>query len=842
MSHEVHAFAGAGESRALLRAMDWAGVGIDPPGTWPEPLRTAVAMVLDASLPMWVCWGPDLSFLYNDSCARLLGAQHPSALLKPLADAWPDASEPWGPALMATLSGSATVLEGVERVVVRDGQPQRTRFQVFLAPLRDTGGGVQGLFGTALETKVPVQALQPRSDGTVPEQLPLSVQCQLATEQQAFRLDLNDRLRPLANPDEVVSTASELLGKRLGVTRVVYAAADEPGETITMRRDWNNGELPSLAGVELRLVDFGPLLAEAVRDGRDLVINDVATDERSASYVDAYTANGVRSFVAIPLLKAGRLRAILSLHDARPHAWTEHEVALAHDMVDRTWAAVESATAAAELRYERDQSQYLFDSMKEGFAVVDRHWTVTRMNAEGLRITQQEARHVIGQGLWSVWPDMKETVLADVYREVKRTGQARVIEVPFTFPDATSGWLEVRAYPLFDHGLALFFRNITARKTSQDELETADRRKDEFLAMLAHELRNPLAPISAAAELLQRAKLDPDQVRKTSQIISRQVRHMTSLVNDLLDVSRVTRGLVELDNEPLDVHQLVNSAIEQVTPLIRSRHHHLTVQLTPHTSVVLGDRKRLVQVVANILNNAAKYTQEGGRITLTTSAHASEVQIEVSDNGAGMTAELVSRAFNLFEQAERTSDRSSGGLGLGLALVKSLVELHNGQVRCESAGPGQGSTFTVCLPRLLEQDIPGPAQQTSGGLPSSTHARRILVVDDNVDAAAMLSMLLEASGHQVWVEHSSQAALERARAVEPQVCLLDIGLPEMDGNELARLLRARPETAGTLLIAVTGYGQANDRQKTQAAGFDHHLVKPIHIEQLEALLDGLGRP
>jgi CheY-like chemotaxis protein len=256
----------------------------------------------------------------------------------------------------------------------------------------------------------------------------------------------------------------------------------------------------------------------------------------------------------------------------------------------------------------------------------------------------------------------------------------------------------------------------------------------------------------------------------------------------------------------------------------------------------MGDRKRLVQVVANLLNNAAKYMHEGGHIVLRTEVQDDQVFIDVRDEGIGMTPELVSRAFDLFAQAERSSDRSSGGLGLGLALVRSLVELHRGTVTCESAGLGRGSRFTVRLPRLSAGDTKDDqAEYADSPMREEAGSLRMMVVDDNVDAAEMLAMLLEASGHEVLVEHGSRKALERAREVAPQVCLLDIGLPEIDGNELARRLRAQPETANSVLIAVTGYGQESDREQVLAAGFDHHLVKPVDTRELASLLAEVSR-
>lgn len=807
-------FAGDGEVRLLLRRHDWSGFPAGSPEQWPAVIQRIIQMVLDADAPISFIWGPEHHYFYNDIYIELLGQKHPAALARPFWESWREVQQVFPTILEGAAHGNFCTHADMEMQVLRHGTLEPVYFTFSLNPQFDEAGNVVGILNPVVETTAQV----------------------LASRRQQFQLDLVDRIRPLTDAREVIAAASELLGKHLGVARVVYAAVDDPGETLSIDRDWTNGKLASMAGLVLRMSDFGPLIVASIRAGESLVVADVVADERSASHVDAYAAIGVRSVVAIPLMKAGRLRAILNLHDSRPRDWTEHEIALAQDMVDRTWSAVESARVQGELRLERDQSQYIFDSMTEGFAVLDSSWTVLRMNAEGLRISQRTAQDVIGKNHWDIWPEMRDTPMEKIYREVMTTCKAEVVEFPYTFPDGRKGWMEVRAYPALNSGIAFFFRDISKRKLAQEMLQDADRRKDEFLAMLAHELRNPLAPIGAAAELLQMVTLDEDRVRNTSQIISRQVNHITSLVDDLLDVSRLTRGLVELDNASLDIRHIVADAVEQVTPLIQSRRHCFTLHLPPDTTMVMGDKKRLVQVLANILNNAAKYSQQGGNIVLRVEVHAAHVVIEVEDNGIGMQPELAERVFDLFTQAERTPDRSSGGLGLGLALVKSLVELHHGRVTCKSAGLGKGSKFTVCLPRLVQKPNQTEQQNTDSATQQIAHSLRIMVVDDNVDAASMLAMLLEALGHQVIVEHASRKALERAKVEAPQVCLLDIGLPEIDGNELAQRLRAEPETAHSLLIAITGYGQEQDRKQTLAAGFDHHLVKPVDTKKLAALL------
>ncbi|MBZ2209671.1 PAS domain S-box protein [Massilia soli] len=370
-----------------------------------------------------------------------------------------------------------------------------------------------------------------------------------------------------------------------------------------------------------------------------------------------------------------------------------------------------------------------------------------------------------------------------------------------------------------------------------DTLRDQHRRKDEFLAMLAHELRNPLAPIRAAADLLAIANLGEARIRQTSAVISRQVQHMSSLVDDLLDISRVTRGLIELSGTDLDVNRVVADAVEQVRPLVEARLHQLTVTSPAEPAHVMGDHKRMVQILSNILNNAVKYTERGGRIVVRTETTASQVIISVEDNGAGVAAELQPHVFDLFSQAVRSSDRAQGGLGIGLALVKSLVGLHHGEVSCHSDGLGMGSRFTVALPRLTG-DQGAQANPDGRTLPVAPSRRQsILIVDDNVDAARMLAMFLEAAGHDVLVEHAALPGLQRARTGKPGIGILDIGLPDMDGNTLATRLRQDPATAGMLLIAATGYGSERDKDAALAAGFDHHMVKPIDSSALFGLIE-----
>lgn len=664
----------------------------------------------------------------------------------------------------------------------------------------------------------------------------------LHAARRAFQAELADRIRPLSDPDAVTATACELLGKFLNADRVFYGEVDETREFMRVRQGWAGSRLASMAGMQPKLNDFGPANIDAVRAGKTVAIDDVTAHPQCAPYVDTYSAIGVRAFLAVPLLKEGKLISILNIHYSDVHRWSDLEVAVGGDMVDLTWSVLENAHAQARLRIERDRSQAVFDTMMEGFGLIDRDWTVRYMNAEGLRLGDRIEHDVIGHDHWEIWPEAIGSELERMYRRVMETRNPETVEYQHVLSDGSVIWLETRVFPSMEGGLGVFFRDVTSRKDAEETQRDADRRKDEFLAMLAHELRNPLAPIGAAAELLQRVKLDEERVRNTSAVIGRQVSHMTGLIDDLLDVSRVTRGLIELDKGVLDIQQVVNEAVEQVSPLIRSRGHELTMRLAPQMALVQGDKKRLVQVLANILNNATKYTAEGGQLALRTSVQDQHVLIEVTDDGIGMTPETAKHAFDLFAQAERSSDRSSGGLGLGLALVKSLVELHGGTVTCKSKGLGQGSTFSICLPRLDEPRqtaLPTVSENVAPAIP--VVSLKILVVDDNVDAAEMLKLLLEAMGHEVLVEHGPLRALEQAKRYKPRVCLVDIGLPGIDGNEVARRLRTQPENAAAVLVAITGYGQESDRVSAMAAGFDHHLIKPVDITVLASVLSAISK-
>jgi signal transduction histidine kinase/ActR/RegA family two-component response regulator len=618
-----------------------------------------VGLILNSKFPMFVAWGPELGFLYNDPYAEILSGKHPSALGRRFEDIWQEIWSDIHPIIAQALDGQSSYHSNLPLTVNRKGFDEQAWFTFSYSPVRDESGEIAGMYCAVSETTVDVL-------------------------NQRHRLEENARLQQLF--------------------------AQAPGVMAVLRDSGHVFELANAAYLEL--VGNREVQGKPIRE-------------------------------ALPEL----------------------------------------------------EGQGFFELLDTVYA-----------NGEPFKGQAVSVMLQRGPG------QLEERFIDFVYQPIK---------------DATG-----KVTGIFVEGY-----DVTSAVSANNELRAANRRKDEFLAMLAHELRNPLAPISSAADLLRLAGPQSELVRQTSDIITRQVQHMTGLVDDLLDVSRVTRGLISLRKDTLDVNTVVDDALEQVRGLMQSRHQQVTLQLPAEPPLVRGDRTRLVQVFANILNNAAKYTPEHGHVDVRVDVVEDHVELRVQDDGVGMTPELLPHAFDLFTQAERSPDRSQGGLGLGLSLVKSLVELHEGSVTAHSDGLGHGSVFVVRLPRATKA---GPARKRQGNIPGIAPAEtplRLMVVDDNADAAEVLRLLLEALGHDVAIEHDARRAIERAALHAPQILFLDIGLPDMDGYELVRQLRAMPGTVNAVFAAVTGYGQPDDKIRAWDAGFDHHIVKPVKLPAILAVLD-----
>jgi PAS domain S-box-containing protein len=481
-------------------------------------------------------------------------------------------------------------------------------------------------------------------------------------------------------------------------------------------------------------------------------------------------------------------------------------------------------------------------------AIISKHLDgrITSWNQAAERLLGYTETEIVGKSIMTIIPpelhEEERHILERLRRgeriehfdTIRLTKHGRLIEVSLTISPLKDSEGEVV-------GASKIMRDIRRRRDLERRLQEEHRLKDEFLAMLAHELRNPLAPIGTASEILSLAPSDDARAQTAVATIKRQVTHLTRLVDDLLDVSRITQGRIELQCRPIDLAVVIAQAVETVEPQLREKQHRLSViTATSHEPLhVNGDFARLVQCVGNILSNAAKFTDPGGEISVRMHAESPAAVIEVIDNGTGISPELLPRVFDLFVQSDRTLDRAQGGLGIGLAVVKRLVQMHGGEVAAESPGLGHGSTFRITLPRVAKPRVAKPLAQVPKGPDFKAPPRRVLVVDDNADAADSLAALLNLQGHETQAVYSGQEALERLDSFRPDIALIDIGLPKMNGYELAQRLRARPNPAELRLVAITGYGQVEDRERAKAAGFDDHFIKPVDVPALERALAGI---
>ncbi|WP_342117307.1 hybrid sensor histidine kinase/response regulator [Pseudoduganella sp. OTU4001] len=483
--------------------------------------------------------------------------------------------------------------------------------------------------------------------------------------------------------------------------------------------------------------------------------------------------------------------------------------------------------------------------------VADQDGAITRVNEEIRRIWGRVlpmSKTVEEYGEWKGWfargtPRAGQLLAPEEWplaRAVRGEELARELVEIETFDDPPQRKsILTSAAPIRDEagkprGAVVALMDVSDRVAAEEELRQAHKRKDDFLTVLAHEMRNPLAPISAAAELLRIAFADNQAIQHTSAVLARQVAHMTELLDDLLDISRVSRGLVTLELAELDAKHYVAMAAEQAHPLLEARHHTLTVQCSPEPAIVKADKRRLLQILANLLNNAAKYTPEHGRIEVRIDVLEEEIRITVSDNGIGMTPEFLEQAFDMFSQAGHQLLPAQSGVGIGLALVRKLTELQGGTVHAASDGLDKGCALTLSLPRVKAGGAPPSPRPPVANAPCIPAARSLLLADDNTDAAEMLATLLRTAGHEVAVVHTARDAIAYSAHHQPDAWLLNIGLPDMDGYELARRLRASGERR--MLIAITGFGQTSEVSQAFQAGFDYHFVKPIPIERLCELL------
>lgn len=792
--------------RALLAAHDWSASPMGDPGAWPVELRVALDLMLDAPYPMLVCWTGQYLMLYNDAYADLLGAAHPAALGRPLSQVmptlWPDIA-PLADAAMASQPGQLEDL----CVVLPPGDDACQRwFTASYMPLRSPAGEVGGFVHTAFETTGRVlearRADQARraSDARLSalfDSLPVGVGVSDASGAMVLANDAMEHYLPtrrLPSRDE----------QRLGRWTILDAGGNPVAWT----------DFPGQRALRGERVVPGVEALYREDDGREVWVH--------ISSVPIVEADGTVS---------GQVSVVTDI-----------------DRVKRTEAA---------LRESEEKYRKLFEEVDEAFCILEVKFDAAGAPSDlvflevnpmfaiqsGIHDARGRSVHELAPGLESVWLER--------YGAVAQSGESILFE---EYSPKLERWFEVNASrigaPETRH-VALVFRDTSARKRIEEDMRRlareaseASRRKSEFLAVLAHELRNPMATIRTGLEIMRLRADSPDTLVRVREMLERQTHQLSHLVDDLLDVARVSSGKIEIRKQLADLNRVVTGAVETSTAVIQGARHRLEVAFWPEPLLLDIDPIRIAQVVSNLLTNAAKYTPPGGDIRLVVRKEADAAVIAVSDSGVGILPEHQEAIFEMFSQVGDSGGLAQGGLGIGLSLVRQLVDLHGGAIDMHSAGAGKGSTFTVRLPLGAHPAVetgqaPSPAlRPEQRALPRRSF--RVLVVDDNTDAAESLSLLLQLNAHQIRSASNGRDALALVRDFRPDIAFLDIGMPGMNGYELAQQLRALPALAHTTLVAVTGWGSEEDQARARDAGFDHHVTKPIAAEMVSRLLGQLG--
>jgi PAS domain S-box-containing protein len=582
----------------------------------------------------------------------------------------------------------------------------------------------------------------------------------------------------------------------------------------------------------------------AIRTGRRVIFEDLRTDPDFEPWRAAALRRGYAACISLPLTVDDKTFGALTIYSGRPRAFSSaSDVALLQKLADDLSHGIgvlrlraERAGREAALRSSETRFRALVEQAADGFFVADARGAYIDVNSAGCAMLGYTREALLRLTIADV---VDPPEVARIAPEVARfvDGETIVSEWRFRRKDGSIFIGEVRGRRLADGRLQAIVIDITERKAAELALREADQRKDEFLAMLAHELRNPLAPIRYAARVLGKLNVDEPRVQWARDVIDRQVAHLARLVDELLDISRIALGKINLKKSRVELSELVRQACEAAQPQMSAKEHHFEVMLPEKRVTIEGDLVRLVQVLQNLLDNAAKYTPERGRVLLVAGLSGQEVEIEVRDNGSGIPASLLPEVFERFRQGEHGPDGSQGGLGIGLTLVRQLVELHGGRVEAHSAGLDQGASFTVRLPAAGDAaESPSP---TEDGPLAAPVGLRVLVVDDDEAVAESTVMLLRLEGCEVRCANSGEAALRLCREFQPLAVLLDIGLPGQDGYEIARKIRSLPGGAEVKLVAVSGYGHEAAVARGRDAGFDRYLVKPVDPEKLSALLTAL---
>ncbi|HEX8561036.1 MAG TPA: PAS domain S-box protein [Pyrinomonadaceae bacterium] len=689
-------------------------------------------------------------------------------------------------------------------------------------------------------------------------------------DRDEFLIRLDDAVRTLSDPDEIVAASARLLGEHLRVDRCAYAQVEPDEDHFLLTGDYTRGA-PSIVG-RFAMSQFGAESLRLMRAGEPYVVSDVEADPRvTADDLAAYRRTLIRAVISVPLLKGGRFVAGMAVHQKEPRTWSPQEVELLSVVANRCWESLERARAGRSLRESEAKLRTLTNTVPSLVWVCAPDGAATEFNDRWFEYTGMTPEQSAGFG-WgdAVHPDDRERCL-DAWGEARARNSTYEVEVRYRRADGEYRWFLARALPVLDpegrtgawFGISMDIEDRKRAEVEREELlgrersaraeaEQANRVKDEFLATVSHELRTPLTAILGWAHLLRGGELQDEGAARALETIERNARAQAQLIDDLLDVSRIVTGQLRLDVAPVSPHSFIDAAVEAVRPAAEAKGVRLQKVMDTGVETVMGDPARLQQVMWNLLTNAVKFTPRGGRVQVRLERVNSHVEIAVADTGTGIPPEFLPHVFERFRQADQRTTRRHGGLGLGLAIVRHLAELHGGAVRADSAGEGAGSTFTVTLPVA---PVHRRAEAGASARPSArdvAHAHecperldglRVLVVDDEQDARELLAAGLGQCGARVTTASSAREALEALAAQRFDALVSDIGMPGEDGYELIGRVRALPPEAGgmTPAVALTAYARTEDRLRAMRAGFEMHVSKPVELTELIVVVANLAR-
>ena len=689
-------------------------------------------------------------------------------------------------------------------------------------------------------------------------------------DRDQFLIRLDDEVRTLVEPAEIVSASARLLGEHMGVDRCAYAQVEADEDHFLLTGDYTR-DVPSIVG-RFAMSQFGAEALRLMRAGEPYVVTDVDDDPRvTADDLAAYRQTLIRAVVSMPLHKAGRFVAGMAVHQKVPRRWTTDEVELLRAVANRCWESIERARAARELRESEAKLRTLTNTVPALVWVCAPDGSAREFNDRWFEYTGLTVEQSSGFG-WgeAVHPDDRERCFA-AWDEARRNGTSYEVEARYRRADGKHRWFLARAQPVRDSagqldtwfGTSIDIEDrkraeserealLESERSARGEAEAASRLKDEFLATVSHELRTPLTAILGWAHLLRAGQLGEENKIKALETIERNARSQSQLIDDLLDVSRIVTGNLRLDVRAVNPASFIDPAVEALRPAAEAKGVRVQKVIDTGVTTVMGDPSRLQQVVWNLLSNAVKFTPRGGRVQVRLERVSSHIEIIVTDTGAGIDTEFLPHVFERFRQFDQKSTRQHGGLGLGLAIVRHLVELHGGLIRADSGGEGTGATFTVTLPiaalhhrENTEQRVHPAARDMlpSHECPERLDGAKVLVVDDESDARELLAVGLGQCGARVTMASSAREVRELMSRATFDVLVSDIGMPGEDGYELIRQVRALPPEGGgkTPAIALTAYARTEDRLRALRAGYEMHMSKPVELTELIVVVANLMR-